>query len=65
MTLTIMSKLFCKYLLKTIKTSNLPRFIVSLIILSVQYSLTVHSEYTWTVSSLVQSLSFNFVQLLV
>lgn len=64
MTLTIMSKLFCKYLLK-IKTSNLPRFIVSLIILSVQYSLTVHSEYTWTVSSLVQSLSFNFVQLLV
>lgn len=47
------------------KNTNQAGFIVSLIILSVQCSLTMRSPHTWTVSSLVQSLSFNFVQLLV
>lgn len=47
------------------KNLNLARFIVSLIILSVQHSSAMHSTHPWSVSSLVQSLSFNFVQLLV
>lgn len=47
------------------KNSNLARFIVSLIILSVQHSSAMHSTHLWSVSCLVQSLSFNFVQLLV